>query len=312
MNSKVFRGWIPRVAVLLCFGGTMPAYPWNATGHQVVALIAWQRLSPEVQQRIEKLLFDGRYTLRDIAACADQIRGGVPRPGARAYPVDPACNIVAGKVAGNTGPWHYIDIPLPLKDKNLAAYCPKGDCIVDQIEREEKVLRESNNDAERRQALLFLVHFLGDIHQPLHAVERGCDRGGNLERVNFYLGEEERANEPLHNVWDSAMLDWLMRDQKLADEQAVAADLEGRIDDDEAAGWSRATVPQIAWESYRLAKKKAYRGIPVEDFCGVEHPKPGKATNLTRGYESSGARAVREQLMKAGVRLAAALERNVK
>ena len=289
----------------------VPAYPWGSTGHHVVALIALQRLSPEVRQRIDRLLFNGRYTIRDIAVCADQIRAGPPRPGARSYPVEEACPIVAGTVTVNTAPWHYIDIPVPTKEKDLEKFCPRGDCVVDQIERFKKILSESNDDAARRQALLFLVHFMGDIHQPLHAVERACDQGGNRERVNFYLGEEERANENLHRVWDTDLVDKLMKDSRMADEQELALDLEGRIDDGEAREWAQATASQIAWESYRLAKKRAYRNIPFEDFCD-KSTKPANATDLTSGYEAAGMRTVREQLMKAGVRLAAALEEAVR
>ena len=76
------------------------------------------------------------------------------------------------------------------------------------------------------------------------------------------------------------------------------------------AAWARATVPQIAWESWRLAKKRAYRGIPFQDFCD-KNAKGGKATDLTDSYEAAGARTVEEQLMKAGVRLAALLERTM-
>jgi len=298
------RGLLP---LFLFVAFVAPAYPWGAAGHHVVALIAQQRLSPEVRERIDRLLFNGRYTIRDIAVCADQIRSGPPRPGARSFPVDEACPIVAGTVTVNTAPWHYINIPIPTKEKDLEKFCTQGDCIVDQIERFTNVLRDSNDDAARRQALLFLVHFLGDIHQPLHAVDRACDQGGNRERVNFYLGDEQRANESLHRVWDSDLVDKLMKDSGVADEQELALDLERRIDDEEAQGWAQATVPQIAWESWRLAKKRVYRGIPFQDFCD-KNTKPAKATDLTSGYETAGMRTVREQLMKAGVRLAAALE----
>ena len=311
MNNKrnLLRPATAATLVLFLLTAAQPAYPWGAVGHHVVAMIAERRLSPEVRQRIRRLLFDGRYTLRDIASCADQIRSGPPKPGSR-FPYDPACDIVAGKVTGNTGPWHYIDIPLPTQEKDLEKFCPNGECVVDQIERFTKILRDSTDDAERRRALLFLVHFMGDIHQPLHATERACDQGGNRELVNFYLGEKKSANEHLHAVWDSSLVEKLMKDDGLASEQALASDLNGRIDEDEAPRWARASVPGIAWESYRIAKKQVYRGIPFLDFCD-KNTKPGEATDLTPRYEDSGVRVVRERLMKAGVRLAALLEENV-
>jgi hypothetical protein len=292
---------------LVCLTVVQPAYPWGGTGHRVIAMIAEQRISSEVRARINRLLFDGRYSMHDIASCADQIRAGPPKPGSK-YPYDPACDIIAGKVTGNTGPWHFIDIPLPTKEKDLEKFCANGNCVVDQIERFTKILHDSNDDAERRRALLFLVHFVGDIHQPLHAAERACDQGGNKERVNFYLGEEKRPNN-LHAVWDSSLVDKLMKDDGLTSGEALAADLIGRIDEDEAPRWGRATVTRIAWESYKAAKT-AYRGIPFQDFCDKD-TKPGEATDLTPRYESAGVRVVRERLMKAGVRLAALLEKNM-
>jgi len=304
-TNRLTRAIAYALAVIL---SAPSAYPWGFTGHRVVALIAQSRLSPEVRARISHLLFDGRYSIADIASCADQIRAGPPKPGSK-YPWEPACDIVAGKVTGNTGPWHYIDIPLPTKDKDLEKFCPKGDCVVDQMERLTKVLRDSTDDAERRQALLFLVHFMGDIHQPLHATERACDQGGNRERVIFHLGDEKiPAN--LHAVWDTDLINKLMKDDGFTTDQQLAAGLIDRIDDDEASNWAHASVPKIAWESYRVAKKYAYRGIPAHDFCGADKS-AGDPTDLSAKYETDGEHAVRDRLMKAGVRLAALLERNV-
>src|SRR5260370_10077079 len=301
---------LPRltVAALLLLAAAQPAYPWGAIGHHVVAIMAEQRVSPEVRERVRRLLFDGRYTLPDIAVCADQIRAGPPRPGSR-FPYDPGCDMVAGKVRGNTGWWHYIDIPLRTKEKDLEKFCANDDCVVDQIERFTKILHDSNDDAERHRALLFLVHFMGDIHQPLHTIERACDQGGNRELVNFYLDGEKHANEHLHAVWDTSLVDKLMKDSSITSEQALANDLMERFDEDDAVQWARASVRQIAWESYKSAGQ-VYRGIPFQGFCD-KNTKPAEATDLTPGYEASGVRVVRERLMKAGVRLGALLERNV-
>ena len=169
------------------------------------------------------------------------------------------------------------------------------------------ILRTSNDDAEKRQALLFLVHFLGDIHQPLHAADRACDRGGNSERVNFYLTGDKRPNLTLHSVWDSQEVELLMKDSKIIDEREFAASLISTVQPRKAKKWARATVDQIAWESYKLSNKYAYAGIPYQDFCNNQKPPP-MVTDLTPLYEGNGTKVVREQLMKAGVRLAAILE----
>lgn len=267
--------------------------------------MAWQRLSPEARARVDRLLFNGKYRLEDISVCADDIRS---RNGKSRNSV---CSEIAGAVTGDTGPWHYIDIPLVGPKTDLSSYCPRGDCIVNKIESFSRTLRESGSDAERRSALLFLVHFMGDIHQPLHCVERACDQGGNRELVNFYLGKQERANAHLHLVWDVDMVAKLMHDSKLEDERALVSMLLGRMDSTAVQQWVKASVAEIAWEGHAVAGKKVYPGIPFQDFCSVPPPAPKPATDLSGAYERSGAQVARDQLAKAGVRLAALLEQNL-
>jgi len=279
---------------------TAPAWSWGVAGHHVVAIIAEQRLSPQVHAKISKLLMDGKYSIVDISTCADQLRGA-SRPG------EEMCRTLSGPVPPTNALWHYIDIPVPTKSKTLDAFCPEGNCVTAKIQSFSAMLRTSRDDEQKRQALLFLVHFLGDIHQPLHAVERACDRGGNAERVNFFLDGATRPNLTLHSVWDSQEVEVLIRNSKITDERAFAASLISAIQPGKAKKWARASADQIAWESYKLAVKNAYPGIPYQDFCNNQKPLP-IVTDLTSLYEENGAEIVREQLMKAGVRLAAILE----
>jgi len=283
---------------------TFPASPWGPAGHHIVAIIAEQRLSPEVREKISKLLIDGKYSMADISTCADQLRD--TRPG-QDRPGDEMCRTLAGPVPPTNNLWHYINIPVPTKSKTLDAFCPENNCVTARINSFSEILRTSADDAQKRQALLFLVHFLGDIHQPLHAAERACDRGGNSERVNFFLEGVKRPNLTLHSVWDSQEVELLIKNSKITGERAYAASLMSSIQPGKAKKWARASADQIAWESYKLAKKYAYAGIPYQDFCDNQKPPP-LVTDLTPLYEENGAKIVREQLMKAGVRLAAILE----
>ncbi len=279
---------------------TSPAWSWGPAGHHIVAIIAQQRLSPQVREKVSKLLMDGKYSMADISTCADALRGN-PWPG------EEMCPTLAGPVPPTNGLWHYIDIPVPTESKTLDAFCPEGNCVTAKINSFSEVLRTSADDAQRRQALLFLVHFLGDIHQPLHAAERACDRGGNSEHVNFFLAGEKRPNLTLHSVWDSQEVELSMKNSKITDERDYAASLISSIPAEQAKKWARAPAEQMAWESYELAAKHAYPGIPYQDFCNSQKPPP-LVTDLTPLYEEKGAGIVREQLMKAGVRLAAILE----
>ena len=278
-----------------------PAWAWGPAGHRIVAIIAEQRLSEQAREKIHNLLLDGKYSIVDISSCADQIRGN---PLGDPTPADLMCRSLAGDVPPTNGTWHYIDIPVPATAKTLDAFCPENNCVTARIRSFSEILHTSKDAAQQRQALLFLVHFVGDIHQPLHAAERGCDHGGNSERVNF---SPQESNVALHHVWDSSVLDLAMKHDKITDERVYAGILMARIQPAEAERWAHASADQMAWESYKLAVAKAYRGIPFQNFCDNQKPPP-QVTDLTRAYENDGTKVVREQLMKAGVRLAAILE----
>jgi len=246
---------------------------------------------------------NGTYTLAQISTCADIIRDSRPH---EPTPEEKMCRTLAGTITENTGPWHYIDIPVPKFEKSLAPYCPQGNCVVAALKKFSEALRHPQDEAQRRAALLFIVHFAGDIHQPLHCAERACDHGGNSERVNFFQGKKELSNEGLHKVWDTDMIDQAMMDAQVTDEQVFASQLASQIDPDQARRWAGTSIDDIAWESHAIAAKRVYRGIPFENFC--DDHSPARTTSLSTRYERVGARIVREQLMKAGVRLAAMLE----
>jgi len=292
------------VALLATLLAAPPAFPWGRAGHHIVAIIAEQRLSPAARDKIHKLLMDGKYSIVDISTCADQLRDN---PRRTPTPEDLMCRSLAGTVDPKNDTWHYIDIPVPTKAKTLEAFCPNNNCVTARINSFSEILRTSTDDAQRRQALLFLVHFMGDVHQPLHATERACDRGGNSEKVNFLLEGDKQPNQALHHVWDTSELELLMKHENITDERVYAGMLMASIRNNDASKWARASADQIAWESYHLAIKYVYRGIPFQNFCEKPAPAP-IVTDLSASYENEGTKIVREQLTKAGVRLAAILE----
>lgn len=280
-----------------------PAWSWGSAGHHIIAIIAEQRLSPAVREKIRKLLMDGKYSMLDISTCADQLRSnsrGPERPG------DAMCQALAGDVPPTSGTWHYIDIPVPTKAKTLEAFCPQGDCVTAKITSFAETLRTSKDDAQRRQALLFVVHLVGDIHQPLHTVDRACDKGGNSERVGFSL-DGQHSDVKLHQVWDTKEVDLLMADYNVSDEHTLADALIESISPTDAEKWARATPEQMAWESYNIAVTRVYSAVPYHNFCDNQDSAPIE-TDLSLLYEEEGTRVVQLQLMKAGVRLAAILE----
>ena len=288
-----------------------PAWCWGPAGHRIVAMIAEQRLSPEARARVAALLFKGQFTMADISSCPDALRAAEK---GNLKPEEEYCVMVAGSVPKDSGPWHYIDIPLPTPTgASLGPFCPNGACVVDKLNAFTTALRDSADEGERRAALMYVIHFVGDINEPLHCVERQCDQGGNLEHVNFYLKHEERPDHRLHAVWDSDLVDQAMVDAKIRDNRRYAAELLRSLKQGDVERWAAEPFDQIAWDGYGLAERYVYRGIPEEKFCGVtEKPLHPRVTDLGYSYEKDGARIVREQLLKAGVRLAALIESNLK
>src|SRR6266852_3840375 len=136
--------------VLLSLLVAAPAWSWGFTGHRIIALIAEQRLSPPVREKVRKLLMDGQYSLADISVCADRLRDTD-----RERPEDEMCRSLSGAVPATNGTWHYIQIPVPTKATMLEAFCPQDNCVTANITSFSETLRTSKDQAEQRQALLF-------------------------------------------------------------------------------------------------------------------------------------------------------------
>ncbi|QAU23665.1 S1/P1 Nuclease [Dyella sp. M7H15-1] len=162
------------------------AQAWGPLGHSVVAELAQRHLSPAAEAEVEHLrALDHTKSLADIASWADEIRN------------DPKQQDLWNK----TRPLHFIDfrsgdcIYTPPRD------CKDGQCVVEAISHYIAILSDrSQTDQARLQALKFVVHFIGDIHQPLHGGYKD-DLGGNKYQVQF-----QGQGTNLHRVWDSGLL----------------------------------------------------------------------------------------------------------
>ena len=170
------RAGIFAFVLLLCIV-SLPsrARAWGCEGHQVIALLAEQHLTPHALEMAKKILVESpidptlsRYCkeggidpLADASTWADDMRGLRPE----------------------TAPWHYIDIPLGTTSRDIEKFCdPKESCVTRAIKNQLIVLRSANsNPKDRADALRFLIHFVGDLHQPLHAATNN-DEGGTAFR----------------------------------------------------------------------------------------------------------------------------------
>ena len=239
---------------------------WGANGHRIVGEIAEHYLSDEAQAGIQALV--GDTSLAHLATWPDEIRS------------NPAWDCSA--------PWHYITIDDGL-NYATARKNRSGD-VVEAMKRQETILRDpAMSVALKRNALKFLVHFVGDVHQPLH-VGRGGDRGGNSVTV-LWFGETTN----LHSVWDTKIIE---QQQLSFTEFARFIDhpTEEQIDD-----WQDSTCLDWAAESVDL-RGQLYG---VEDLS--RHVDREGRFNLSYAYAYEKTPIVERRLLQAGVRLAGIL-----
>lgn len=253
------------------FAGAAPALAWGAEGHRIVAFIAASELKPQARAQVTKLLGgpDTPAMVR-VSTWADRIRRDRPR----------------------TGPWHYVDIPLGSAGYVAARDCRHGDCVVAQVERDARILADRQIATPlRAEALRFLIHFVADEHQPLHAADNH-DRGGNEVRVVL---DGEHTN--LHAVWDDNVVRALG-----ASPARVATRLEAAITPTERARWQHGSAASWANGAFAIASRDIY--APLHGAGGTRHP-----VLLPADYARSHAPIAARQLEKAGVRLAWLLNR---
>ncbi|ULU25235.1 S1/P1 nuclease [Dyella terrae] len=173
-------------AALICFALAPAAHAWGQLGHSVVADLAQRHLSPAAEAEVERLLApDHTKSLADIASWPDEIRN------------DPTKDALWKQTNG----LHYINFISGDCNYTPPRDCKGDRCVVAGIDLYVQILGDkSQPDAARLEALKFVVHFIGDEHQPLHAGSRD-DKGGNEYQVQF---NDKGTN--LHSVWDSGML----------------------------------------------------------------------------------------------------------
>ncbi len=255
----------------------------------MVGDIATRFLDPKANAQILDLLGSdrladgqpsGRRTLGEIANWADEIK-----------------ETDWGKRRSS---WHYDDVPLCGTDA-YEKYCRNGRCASAQLARHMEILTDEGASRRRRnEALKWIVHLVGDIHQPLHASNRG-DRGGNRVQVSFF---GETHNPPygsmnLHTIWDVHMVRRLVSERG-GERTIVSAPLaEG-----DRHAWEKGSITDWIDETHRVARDVAYPLLPVPSACS------NKITGVVAidgDYYSKAAPIIETQIRKAGVRLARVL-----
>lgn len=278
---------LPLVAAACALCLPAGAFAWGVEGHEVVAAIARGYLTPQVRGKVDEMLAADQDTLtaHDMlaeATWADRYRSGHPE----------------------TSEWHFVDIELEHPDLKTACFGfpaaepvasqgPAHDCIVDKVTQFSKELANAATPAaERLLALKYLLHFVGDMHQPLHDADNH-DKGGNC--VLLSLGGPRLVN--LHSYWDTGVVRMLGEDSQL-----VADTLTGRITPANKTAWEKGDPQSWALEGFELAKNVVYT-LGSKPGCASDQ----SALSLPPGYGDAARDVAATQLQKAGVRLAAML-----
>ena len=291
------------------------ASAWGCKGHQTVAYLAEKNLTPEALKMVNDIL--------------------------KAHPIDPTLKRWCGndifdlmadaatwpddvRAQYKNDAWHYIDIPRQAEKGPLAKYCGSQGCVTEAITEQVAILKDKSADpAKRADALRFIIHFVGDLHQPMHGVDND-DHGGNCvplqyfhsdPRLNMAHPENESYSPNLHGIWDTDILE---RDMEVGNSKRFADDLQKRFSAQFPA-WEKAGihVNDWAWESHDYANKVAYGDLPVAvpietpvptPTCAADNDIAGRMLKLHivvgEPYQEAAAKVVELRLAQGGIRLA--------
>ena len=232
------------------------AYSWGPTGHRVIGEIAENHLSKKAQKEVKLLL--GHHSLAEVSTWMDEIR--------------------SDSSYDYTHSWHYTTIP------DGQSYNSRGNTqgqLVEHIELMISTLKSTDSSRDSKvQALKFLVHLVGDLHQPLH-VGNGEDRGGNDIKVKFFY---ESSN--LHRVWDSGMIN-----HKLYSYTELAAIID-HTSENQVSQWLEGS--SATWAEECMQYREQVYDFDDPDRLGYEY--------VYRNWN-----LLEQQLLKAGIRLAGIL-----
>lgn len=282
MPPAMIRRFMLALAALLALAA--PANGYGRFGHATIAQIALANVKPATRAKVLALL--ARSAVLATPECAAR----APEDAS----VWPDC--IRARYAlrfGYSSPWHYqnVDTCQPF---DLKSPCANGNCVSAQIDRDVKLLQAKDTPlAERVQALVFLIHFVGDLHMPLHAGDH-ADQGGNRLAAAYGVYAPDRLN--LHSIWDGVLAERAITD---------GPSLVRRYPADEAAAIAAGTVEDWSREAWQVSRAVTYPAAAGNDFCTTTPPPRATLDDATI------ARLVpvqRQQIERAGLRLARLLD----
>jgi hypothetical protein len=284
--------WIIAAAIAsLFFFAPNPAHAWGQGGHYTVCEIGYLNLTPTAKAEVDRLVaLDGRFA-SFTETCT--------------FPDNPVSRASE----------HYANYART--DRRIGPGCPGGrPCVISALEGDLATLR-SGTDAEKKLAILYIGHWFGDLHQPLH-VSFADDRGGNSIQADGPCSGSFQAS--LHSVWETCVIErriFAPGTDRVARARAAAALLNAGITDSERRNWNRSQPWQWAGESFKITTAAA-TGYCVRKAgaCWYSSTKrefangdPQRSQLVDNAYLDRAKPVVESRLRRGGIRLAYALNK---
>jgi hypothetical protein len=287
-------------AVVMCWMLLIPSsgFSWGSEGHRIVAKIAAKNLSPDVRKKVEAILGTNDAGLEAAMAAA------------ATWPDDGL-----DKKKTKTDLWHFVDVPIA-GQFSIGHLCDGDNCVLNRIDEMSRRLQMNEKNFKlsappikprsmTSQELSFLIHFVGDVHQPLHAANNG-DRGGNCEPLKTPILHTPFDTTELHAAWDDDEVRAVLKKEN-ATEDKIALTLFNRFK-------MGAQVPQLtpidwARESNELARKDVYTKLMIVSHsappgtCDPTIKSTMEKVDVRQPYLDGNVTDVEVQLMRAGIRL---------
>lgn len=281
---------LPLLAAILSAAITLatPARAYWEYGHETVADIAMANVKPSTARAVRRLLAD--QALLETPECPARTPA---QAAVWADCIKPLKDAAGKSRFGYAYNWHFQNVNV-CRPFDLTSACANGDCVSAQIERDVALLRSPTTPRkERVQALAFLIHFVGDLHQPLHAGDR-TDKGGNEVPASYGIYAPARFN--IHSIWDGPLAERAITSGPSLVRRFPAA-VRARVAAGSVADWSR--------ESWQVSRDVTYASALGGEACG---PVQGRRT-LDDATVSRIVPTARLQVERAGLRLAKLLDR---
>ncbi|MBL4675666.1 MAG: S1/P1 nuclease [Mucilaginibacter sp.] len=243
----------------LALGGALCLISWGLKGHRAMATIAQKHLTSNTAYVVSAYL--GGSSMADVSTWADENRDRA------------------------TAPWHFLNLPLGLSHEQFVKLVSQSDgSVYSAIVKTEAQLKDKSLSAEQKnEALKYLIHLVGDAHQPMH-VSRKEDKGGNTIQIRF-----DNKGTNLHSLWDSRLLDH----EGMSEAEIIKA--YDTAKPEQIKAWQKDSPLEWLWESYQISSQ-LYAEI-----------KPGQA--IDEAYYQKYIPVIRQRIDRAGIRLAGELNR---